>query len=1183
MNICFLDTKPKKIWLDDDEIAFISKFILKYGEEFQKQHQIKAKLAEKYKDEYMSLDLISLKRQFTKGAAFRSWFRIFLPSFHRTIRNLKAVSKSNKTDSPKEIYEDLCAAESLISFENELKGEEEKISTNLGLHYAKYNTDFQGLQKDLDRSKKLLALFRDLKCESGNLNAKSLLELFHELKYRTLFERLSKENKQWQDMLIKQNIFLPLDNIIGDRKEINELSIKTLINWFHEVCGALLNFKRALDPVISKRLPGKPTRFLTILDDLGAITYCQDFEKKFKEKSAHLLEIYDFKYEKLNTKWSEILDALKWTKELKPLLAGFDAKESFFAAIITAREHSVKSKELSECNSKIVGAIKEVNALFEGSSHISTNDAFEQILAVVEGLLCQIEELKDWVDYVKLIEEIQDAGCWGLFERIVKSDIEVSDVKDVVRKAVFQACLDQIIKSDTTLSNFRSDYHEDLLSEYQALDKRLNQLSRNLVIASVNEKHPGGAYCSGSQIGILRREAAKKRRKKPLRKLFAEIPELVLNLKRCFLMSPLSVTHYLDPSIYRFDAVIFDEASQIFPEDAVAAISRGTQVIVVGDRKQLPPTAFFKDTEADDYDEDIEIEQIEELPSILDSCWASGLRTHLLKWHYRSKHEELITFSNRSFYENKLITFPANRQKHEELGVKFCFVENGIYERGERKINLAEAEKVVELVTNHFKKYPQKTLGIVALSLAQRDAIESLLELKLKDSPYYEKISTQDRLGGFFVKNLESVQGDERDVIIISVGYGKDKNGKLTMNFGPINREEGWRRLNVLITRARERCIVVSSIKASDINLTSLKIASLKHFHRFLNYAENGLIALNDLNASVDGEAESPFEESVAYALERMGYDVIQQVGCSGFRIDIGILDPDRPGTCLLGVECDGATYHSIKSTRDRDRLRQAVLEDMGWRIYRIWSTDWIYHRQREEEKLKLAIENARKGTVKKRDSTHDQTVPQPKKETILNGNGPLEIPGAETYLPYSIPRIHSANQFFSQQGRDTTKNMMCAIIDHESPIHIHALFKRVLDAWGISRMGSRIVKELHNILRHIMRWESETYEKKGKFLFCRNSKIIARQAHPSHSDSYREIEIIHDEEIKQAIVLIVEKMCGVSQDGLIKSVASFFGILRTSEEVGCRIADVLDCLLSDEVLKKRDEQIILANNNNGS
>ena len=439
------------------------------------------------------------------------------------------------------------------------------------------------------------------------------------------------------------------------------------------------------------------------------------------------------------------------------------------------------------------------------------------------------------------------------------------------------------------------------------------------------------------EIKFLKRQAQLKTRHKPIRTLMTQTENILTRVKPCLLMSPLSVAQYLDAGHAQFDVVIFDEASQIPTWDAVGAIARGKQFICVGDPKQLPPTSFFSSGDIDNLNDE---EQIQEMESVLDECLSIGMSINTLDWHYRSKNESLITFSNRQYYDNRLITFPSPNTLDDS--VKFVWVD-GIYDAGKSRTNQKEAEAVVAAIVEHYVSGKGATLsiGVITFNVAQRDLIENLLDAARVAEPKLDVAIAESTVEPYFVKNLENVQGDERDIILFSITFGKDIGGKLSMNFGPMNKDGGWRRLNVAASRARHEVRLFSSLRPEHIDLNRTKAQGVKDLKAYLDFALNGVRSLATQATPTGREPDSPFEAAVIQALRQHGWEVHPQVGVSGYRIDIGVVNPHEKGRYLLGVECDGATYHSASTARDRDRLRQKVLEDLGWNMHRIWSTDW--------------------------------------------------------------------------------------------------------------------------------------------------------------------------------------------------------------------------------------------------
>jgi len=582
----------------------------------------------------------------------------------------------------------------------------------------------------------------------------------------------------------------------------------------------------------------------------------------------------------------------------------------------------------------------------------------DEVLERLRMLRSRVDELQTWVDFKELEAGLTDVGLGLFLERLKGQGFEGARLVDVFRKSVYQGLADLVFEGDPTLKAFRGQDHEQLIADFQKLDRRLIELSSSRVMERANHQKPQGLFVQApdSEITILQREAMKKRRHMPLRRLFERIPNLLRRLKPCLMMSPISVSQFLIPGRLHFDLVVFDEASQIYTEDAVGSIYRGDQLIVAGDNKQLPPTPFFQHTLDEDFDwDEAEGYEFDVFDSVLDECMAIGLPVRMLRWHYRSKHDSLFNFSNERFYDGRLVFFPAAAIRDETLGLTFVHVPDGVYDRGRSRNNPREAEVVADLVFDHFSRDPEKTLGVVTFSISQMNTVQNEVERRLLDRPEYERFFVEDRLNGFFVKNLENVQGDERDVMIFSVGYGFDGEGRMTLNFGPLNKPGGERRLNVAITRAREKVILVSSIKASDMNVDATKAPGVRHLYQYLKYAETGPVSPSPWAAAGE-EYGSPFEQDVAEEVQRLGYEVAPRVGCSSFRVDIGVTVPEDPDRYILGILCDGETYRSANTARDRDRLRQQVLERLGWKIHRVWSPEWVQRRETELRRLRKAL-----------------------------------------------------------------------------------------------------------------------------------------------------------------------------------------------------------------------------------
>lgn len=599
-----------------------------------------------------------------------------------------------------------------------------------------------------------------------------------------------------------------------------------------------------------------------------------------------------------------------------------------------------------------------------------TVDAVPDHLGAVRALTARVptawNQIREWCFWQKARRAAMETGLGPVIAKLEAAEGAALDVPALFERSFRKALLFALIEREPALREFFGREHNERIERFRELDEKLAGLSRELIRARLAAGIPrdqGIDDVPKAEIGLLRKEIGKRMRHFPVRKLLASIPKLLPRLKPCVLMSPLSVAQYLEASHESFDVVIFDEASQIPVWDAVGAIARGKQLIMVGDPKQLPPTNFFNSAGDDDAD-DLTPEAHQDLESVLDELMSNQVRHKRLQWHYRSRHEGLITFSNRQYYENDLLTFPSPESGHG--GVRFRHVPEARYDKGQSRTNPGEARALVEELINRLRSTdgPRRSYGVVTFSQAQQQLVENLLDEERRKHPEIEiHFGDEPPVEGepVFVKNLENVQGDERDVILFSICYGPDEAGRVSMNFGPLNRDGGERRLNVAITRAKHEVLVFSSLRADQIDLTRTRARGVRDLKHFLDYADRGPKALPAATTtSPAAGADSDFERMVAARIRAAGYEVHQQVGCSGYRIDLGVVDPAAPGRYLLGVECDGATYHRAATARDRDKLRQLILEGLGWKLHRIWSTDWWHDPNKEMDRLVHAIASIR-------------------------------------------------------------------------------------------------------------------------------------------------------------------------------------------------------------------------------
>lgn len=612
--------------------------------------------------------------------------------------------------------------------------------------------------------------------------------------------------------------------------------------------------------------------------------------------------------------------------------------------------------------------------------------ALEAIRETAEKIAAHHAELRDWCGWRRRRTEALDLELGPLVDAIENGRIPIDEIAATFEAAYCTWWSGAVIGEDEVLRTFSTPEHVATIEKFRALDSQFQDLTAAYIGARLAGSLPDSDDIKRkSSWGVLRHELQKKSRHKPVRQLLQEIPDVVTTLAPCLMMSPLSVAQYLPAEQALFDVVIFDEASQITVWDAVGSLARGRQAIVAGDPKQMPPTNFFARAD-DDPDGDVDVEG--DLESILDEMLGASIPQRTLNLHYRSRRESLIAFSNRRYYDNGLITFPA--PIHPDRGVRLIRPD-GFYARGKARHNEGEAKAIVlevlRRLTHEDPEVRKQSIGVVTFNSEQQSLIENLLDEERSRNPHIEwAFSTDHTLEPVFVKNLETVQGDERDVILFSVTYGPDQSDHVTMNFGPLNRDGGERRLNVAMTRARSEMLVFSTLSPDRIDLSRTQARAVADLKHFLEYAERGPSALGAAVYGSTGDFESPFESAVARALRDKGWNVHPQVGVSAYRIDLGIVHPDKPGVYLAGVECDGAMYHSSAFARERDKIRQSVLEGLGWTLFRVWSTDWWTHRAKAldtlHEALTLHLEADRKKRGEAVQALHDSSVHPPDSET---------------------------------------------------------------------------------------------------------------------------------------------------------------------------------------------------------
>lgn len=822
---------------------------------------------------------------------------------------------------------------------------------------------------------------------------------------------------------------------------------------------------------------------------------------------------------------------------------------------------------LQDCLAQVDALAKPPEALVGAPE---ANGALERILGVLAGWRHNKQLLMPWCVWRQAREQAIAMQLQGLVASLEQGRVPLEQVEAHFEFSYRNWWVKKVIDHTPVLRAFSSADHERKIREFRDADDRFQTLTSAYIAAVLAAKVPDGngvLVSPDSELGLLRRELQKKTRHVPVRQLMQRLPSLLPKLKPCLLMSPLSVAQYLDAGHSQFDVVVFDEASQIPVWDSVGAIARGQQVVVVGDTKQLPPTSFFsKSTPEDDGAGDDG--QVEDLESILDECLGADMNRLRLQWHYRSKHESLITFSNVTYYDSQLITFPS--PVTDDVAVRLEKVA-GIYDRGGSRTNRLEAEAIVQGIEQHYldESRRRQTLGVVTFNQPQQALIETLLDARRRANAELDKaISAQSR-EPLFIKNLENVQGDERDVIYFSITFGPDAAGKMTMNFGPLNGEGGHRRLNVAISRAREGVVIYSTLMPEQIDLSRVRATGVRDLKHYLEFALKGPRALVEQSLPTGREPDSPFETQVIKVLRDHGWVVHPQVGCSGYRIDMGVVDPRAPGRYLMGIECDGRAYHSGATARDRDRLRQVVLEGLGWTLHRVWSTDWWINPEREVEKILARLNAELERTVQ------DES---PVEFVITTEEGDTAWPSADGVTahgvaPYRVADLSTAPEgadaFYNRANNALLAEQLRLVIDTEGPIAEAVLHRKVARAWGLERTGVRIIERLRTLTPMDV---GQTDEGEATFYWPAGVTPETWSGFRAASDddaTRRRVDDVCIQELANGVLHVLAMTGNAPKADVIKSVCRLLGMSRTLADAEARIGHAIAGLAQRGVVRE--------------
>lgn len=901
-------------------------------------------------------------------------------------------------------------------------------------------------------------------------------------------------------------------------RDIIKTDINDLINRFNKALNngkKLFNkeLKEIKEEILKYRTDDKVTNE-TILKELQELsTY---------KTNLFLLNEQKVPLEKLVGKFNDttlinISNDLNRIKDIPDLKITIDEYNSL------KQEFLIKGLSISKIKPNIE-SLKKISLLFDRKYF----DFYGANLVDSYNYLINISNNKDkafnYKEMTKVIKNIKKTGAIDFLNKYLDLNLDLSLIARCFKKTFIVEKINDCLKDSSLLSDFDCYKEDGVVRDFRKLDSDILKINRDIIISEQSKHRPNETVMEGSEFKILTREYAKKRRQMPIRSLLDEIFDLALDIKPVFLMSPLSVSTYLASKLDIFDCVVFDEASQIFASDALGAIYRAKQCIIIGDTKQMPPTNFFHATVDDGEGEDLEYD----LESVLDKA-QEMFETTSLKWHYRSRSEELITFSNKAFYDFKLITIPQAKTHSVGFGIDYYYVENGIYQQSTRT-NPIEAEYVADMVFEHYK-HSKESLGVVAFSNVQADLIQSVIDKRLKKNPEMYDLLYKDNVEEpFFVKNLETVQGDERDRIIFSICYGFNEDKKFYQRFGPLNTLGGERRLNVAVTRAKVNVSIVASIHGTDVKESESKGVTL--LRQYLMFAENVVTEKNYSDTS-----DTIVKEIKKY-IESLGYEVFTNYGSSSFKIDLAV---KKDNEFIYAFMMDGKSSYDANIT-DKYRLEKLLLERLGWKYYKIYTTSWIKDKDEEKSRIKDALEgnNPEDSTQEDDEEEYDNFL------RIDRSIDNIDM-GFVNYMSIDVERL---KLYLEKYGIEYVVN---EVIRSEAPININYLNQRIAEVYDLKRASDKIINLVNSSL-------PKNIHKVNDFILT-NEKI---SGFTLRINSDRKIDEIYVDELMDGLYKIISRNNGIKKDGAYKSLIQILEISSLSQIARSNLDTALGHLINE-------------------
>ena len=1165
--------KVCEYWFNNEKHSYIKNIIDNCIRLSNDLVEYKKRIGAIFDNDIYSEDLDVITRRFRTDYA--SFTRVLKTQYYKDKKTIQQYLKSNAGQlKHTEICELLEVLKEIKKTKDWFESKSYEFEEIFGEYYEKEHTNWDSINNKFCQVVEVIKMDGPLTKFQMLLLLKNNAEQNEVQEFKNFLSEYQENNvkKRFEDLLS------PVVLIEGNDVFSESGILETLLNKTKE----LLELYSLLD---TKENVNRDYEFYC--NNIELLKYYQKLNDEYLSSVKKLKDTFGFLFKEHETDWEKIRIVFQWIEKWKE--TPYNKKISFSILDRIVDEDNFK-KEIESTIQKIRINLFEVNPYIAWLNEkfyeysFSAKAKLETTNHKIENCLQQFYLINEFVDFAMHNKKCTDNGLGSYLTYVEKEKLQNNQVVKAYKKRFLSVWVDSSLDKFPHLLNFRKSKYERLLSSFDEKDKEHLSFTPLRIMEIIQKSLPDNYDITSpdSEIGILKRELLKKRRIMPLRILFSKIPNLLTAYKPCFMMSPLSVSLFLESDDYKFDVVIFDEASQVKTENAVGAIVRGKQVIVCGDQHQLPPTNFFnatvKDNEYDDDDllDEYEIDDSGSYESVLEEC-QKILPEITLRWHYRSRDETLIAFSNKYIYENRLITFPSNVQKKNDFGVELVYCKNGIYDRGKSRTNMIEAQKVAELVFDHFDHYPDRTIGVVTFSNAQQNAVDNEITKLRIEHQEYEKCFDETRNEPFFIKNLETVQGDERDTIILCVGYGKYANDKpISMNFGPLNKDGGERRLNVAITRAKCNIKIVTSITPFDLDLKRTKSKSVRLLKEYLAFAENNypeeisdeLIKNEDCNS---------IEEYICNCLDQNDIGYKRNVGFSDYKIDIAIPYSQNPNHFILAIETEGDQYKSARTERERYLTRGSVLRSMGWNIEHVWTPTLFQNKAVEMEKLIKRIKSSDSEFTRLQNIIEPISIATEVFENATpnenvcdyNDNKYSEIEEVEKKPSFGL-EYYKVTEFPDREM--SMYNCIKCVLNQEAPIHIDILCQRIAPRFKRKKVTEVFKKQVKQELQLI----DCDYQKKNGFIYKQDKLIKARVPSEDKPDTLRTIDHISKEEIMIAMEAVIRDSFSVSAEGLIETTARVFGYNRTGENIHKKLKSVKNTMLRNNFLKKQQDKITL-------